>query len=101
MYGRKYGKSLCHAWGAGPVYLFGRYYLGVYATDVGGRTFRVEPHLGGLGSMKGTVAMADGSVSVKVDKSGVAVLATVPGGVLLWNGKEYPLPVGECVTVKA
>ena len=24
MYGRKYEKSLCHAWGAGPVYLFGR-----------------------------------------------------------------------------
>lgn len=29
MYGRPYGKSLCHAWGASPVYLLGRYYLGV------------------------------------------------------------------------
>jgi len=26
MYGRKYGKSLCHAWGAAPLYLLGRYY---------------------------------------------------------------------------
>ena len=25
MYGRKYGKSLCHAWGAAPLYLLGRY----------------------------------------------------------------------------
>ena len=25
MYGRKYGKSLCHAWGASPIYLLARY----------------------------------------------------------------------------
>ncbi|MCL2752095.1 MAG: alpha-rhamnosidase [Firmicutes bacterium] len=25
MYGRPYGKSLCHAWGAAPLYLLGRY----------------------------------------------------------------------------
>ena len=29
MYGRPYGKSLCHAWGASPIYLLGKYYLGV------------------------------------------------------------------------
>ena len=27
MYGRPYGKSLCHAWGASPVYLLGRYLI--------------------------------------------------------------------------
>lgn len=27
MYGRKFGKSLCHAWGAAPLYLLGRYFL--------------------------------------------------------------------------
>jgi hypothetical protein len=26
---RPYGKSLCHAWGAGPIYLLGKYFLGV------------------------------------------------------------------------
>jgi alpha-L-rhamnosidase len=29
MYGRPFGKSLCHAWGASPIYLLGKYYLGV------------------------------------------------------------------------
>ena len=29
MYGNRYGKSLCHAWGASPVYLLGKYYLGI------------------------------------------------------------------------
>jgi hypothetical protein len=28
MYGRPFGKSLCHAWGASPIYLLGKYYLG-------------------------------------------------------------------------
>ena len=32
MYGRPYGKSLCHAWGASPIYLLGKYYLGVKPT---------------------------------------------------------------------
>ena len=27
MYGREFGKSLCHAWGASPIYLLGKYYL--------------------------------------------------------------------------
>ena len=35
MYGRPYGKSLCHAWGASPVYLLGKYYLGVRPTKPG------------------------------------------------------------------
>ena len=26
MYGDPYGKSLCHAWGASPIYLLGRYF---------------------------------------------------------------------------
>ena len=28
MYGSRFACSLCHAWGAGPIYLLGRYYLG-------------------------------------------------------------------------
>ena len=46
MYGKKYGCSLCHAWGGGPIYLLGRFSAGVYPTDVGYKTFVVEPKLG-------------------------------------------------------
>ncbi len=35
MYGRPFGKSLCYAWGASPLYLLGRYYLGVQPTSPG------------------------------------------------------------------
>ena len=29
MYGKKFGKSLCHAWSASPIYLLGRYFMNV------------------------------------------------------------------------
>ena len=91
MYGRKFGKSLCHAWGAGPIYLFGRYYLGVYPTTPGFETFRVEPNLGGLKEFSGTVPANKGEVKVSLNSKELRVTATIDGGTLVWNNTEYPL----------
>lgn len=46
MYGDPYGRSLCHAWGSGPVYLLGRYVAGVEVIDVAYKTFDVSPQPG-------------------------------------------------------
>ena len=91
MYGGKFQKSLCHAWGAGPIYLFGRYYLGVYPTAPGYKTFRVEPNLGGLERIEGVVPANGAEVRVSLDASALRVTATRDGGTLLWDGKEYAL----------
>ncbi len=53
MYDFKYDKSLCHAWGAGPIYLLGRFCLGVYPTSVGYKTFEVKPVLGKYPFLRG------------------------------------------------
>ncbi len=53
MYGREFGKSLCHAWGASPIYLLGKYYLGVKPTSPGYATYAIDPALGGLEWMQG------------------------------------------------
>ncbi len=45
MYGDKYGKSLCHAWGASPIYLIGRYCMGVRPTSAAYDTFEAAPQL--------------------------------------------------------
>ena len=93
MYGRPYSKSLCHAWGAGPLYLFGRYYLGVYPTSPHYGTYRVEPNLCGLSEFSGKVPTPNGEISVTVTPSAVTVESHTEGnGVLLWEGKEYALP---------
>ena len=99
MYWQRYDKSLCHAWGASPIYLFGRYYLGVYPTSAAYETFTVEPHLGGLREIEGTVPICGGEVRVKMNEAHLSVTATKAGGTLIFDGKEYALPAGETVTV--
>ncbi len=99
MYWQRYDKSLCHAWGSTPIYLFGRYYLGVYPTSPAYGTFTVEPNLGGLGEIEGTVPLPHGEVRVKMNKTTVEVISTAPGGTLILGGKEYLLPCNEIVTV--
>lgn len=70
MYGRRFGKSLCHAWGASPAYLLGKYYLGVKPTSPGFATYEVKPNLGGLDWIEGDVPTPWGSIHVYADKNG-------------------------------
>ncbi len=95
MYGGKYEKSLCHAWGAGPIYLWGRYYLGVQATAPGYVTFTVRPQLGGLKQISGTVPVNGGMVAVSLDENKLEVTATKSGGILAWKDREYRLIPNE------
>lgn len=95
MYGDKYGKSLCHAWGAAPIYLLGKYFLGVYPTTAGFDTFEVKPYLGNFKYISGTVPVKDGEVKVYLSKEKLKVTATKIGGTLLWQNKKYPLNANE------
>lgn len=95
MYGNKYGKSLCHAWGASPIYLLGKYYLGVTPTSSGYETFDVKPYLGGFKFIDGVVPIKDGSVRVKLSKDKLSVVATKNGGTLIWAGKSYALEANK------
>lgn len=86
---RKFGKSLCHAWGAGPLLLFGKYYLGVRPTQPGYRTFEIRPHLMGLSTVKGTVPFPQGSVSIELNEKNCSVSNDSDGqGTLFLDGKE-------------
>lgn len=95
MYGNKYGKSLCHAWGASPIYLLGKYYLGVTPTSSGYETFEVKPYLGGFKFIDGVVPIKDGSVRVKLSKDKLSAVATKNGGTLIWAGKSYALEANK------
>ncbi len=99
MYGKKFGCSLCHAWGSGPIYLLGRYCVGVYPTDVGYKTFRVEPNPGKYESFRGTVPLPEGEVQVEYADGKLSVTAGAEGGTLLWQGKEYTLEKDVTLTV--
>ena len=100
MYGMKYGCSLCHAWGGGPIFLLGRYCLGVYPTSVGYETFAVEPNRGMYKYIDGKVPLPEGGeVTVHMDARACTVKTDRPGGVLIVKGAKYEIPVGQEFTV--
>lgn len=99
MYGRLYGKSLCHAWGASPIYLLGKYALGVRPTSPAYATYEVKPNLMCFGSFSGKVPVPNGTVEVSVDASAVTVKSDVEGGTLVIKDKTYPIEAGKPLTV--
>ncbi|WP_205195404.1 alpha-L-rhamnosidase C-terminal domain-containing protein [Chitinophaga sp. Cy-1792] len=90
MYGRPFGKSLCHAWGASPIYLLGKYYLGVKPLTAGYKTYLVQPELGGLQWMKGAVPTPDGNILVDVSTKQIKVHAPAGTGTLRIKSKTMP-----------
>lgn len=94
MYGRPFGKSLCHAWGASPIYLLGKYYLGVKPTAPGYASFLIEPNLGGLDWMEGKVPTPSGHVELYCSKKEIKVKADAGNGILRIRSKVMPYGKG-------
>ncbi len=45
-YARPFGKSLCHAWGAGPLFLLPQLFAGIKPASDGWKTFKFQPRPG-------------------------------------------------------
>ena len=90
MYGRPYGKSLCHAWGASPIYLLGKYYLGVKPVTEGYKEFSITPVLSDMEWMEGSVPTPNGDIKVYMDTKQIKVSATEGEGYLYFESKSKP-----------
>jgi alpha-L-rhamnosidase len=90
MYGRPYGKSLCHAWGASPIYLLGKYYLGIQPVKAGYSEFAIAPNLGGMKWMEGTVPTPKGEIKLYMNEKTIKVTATEGKGYLTFVSKTKP-----------
>lgn len=97
MYGRPFGKSLCHAWGASPIYLLGKYYLGVQPTTPGYETYTIEPNLGGLAWIEGKVPTANGDIAVYCSKKEIRVSSATGIGKLRIKSKSKPVVKGAAI----
>ena len=91
MYGRPFGKSLCHAWGASPIYLLGKYYLGVSPDSPGYETYTIQPNLGGLDWMEGKVPTASGDIAVYMTKKEIKISSPTGVGKLKLKSKRKPV----------
>lgn len=91
MYGGKYEKSLCHAWGASPIYLLGKYALGVFPTKAGYEEFQVKPNIMSFKHFEGTVPTPKGTVTVKFGNGAITVLSQISGGTLVIGSCQYKI----------
>ncbi|MBE8721617.1 alpha-L-rhamnosidase-related protein [Sphingobacterium pedocola] len=90
MYGREFGKSLCHSWGASPIYLLGKYYLGVKPTAAGYQSYDIEPYLASQEWMEGKVPTPAGEIDLYVSKNKIKVQSPVGVGTLKIKSKSKP-----------
>ncbi|MCW5963688.1 MAG: hypothetical protein KIT83_06600 [Bryobacterales bacterium] len=95
-------RSDCHAWGSSPNFEMLRTMLGVSTAAPGFAQVRVEPHLGSLPDLEGSLPHPRGDLRVVLSRRGEGVKATVTlpptvTGVFAWKGTERPLEPGENV----
>ena len=101
MYGRPYGKSLCHAWGASPIYLLGRYFMGVEPTKPGYEEYDIRPSLGGLKWIEGSVPTPNGAIVLRMDENRIIIKSTEGLGHLHLPGRDViDIPAGEMVSIE-
>lgn len=88
MYGRKFGKSLCHAWGASPLYLIARYFVGLTPLTDGYGMYRLEPHLEGIGNFKAVFPLGEGSLRICADEHKITVFSDRDGQLIVGPDTE-------------
>ena len=95
MYGDRFGKSLCHAWSASPIYFLARYFMGLKFTQAGGTGFVLEPQLSFFSSFQCTLPVGEKNVRMNWDGKQLKIFTECAGGTVQINGKIYSLCPGE------
>ena len=82
-YTRPFGKSLCHAWSAGPLFLLPRLFLGLEPVSDGWKTFKVNP-LPGV-TAAAAVPTPDGIIEVECVDGEITKLNAPKENILMEN----------------
>ena len=85
-YDRPYGKSMCHAWGAGPVFLLPELIFGIRPLADGWARVAVEPHPGLVEWAMVTIPTKYGNISISLDGKNLQLV--VPAGVTAVMGER-------------
>lgn len=93
-------RSDCHAWGSSPNIELYRIVLGIDADAPGFSKVKIEPHLGALTNVSGTIPHPAGTIKAAYVLQNGKWNAEIelPSGVtgrFVWKGKEYALKSGK------
>jgi hypothetical protein len=87
---RKFSKSLCHAWSAGPLYITGRHIAGIQPLSPGYKSFRIEPNLCGLEWFRASIPVKGGMVDISMDEKEIKVKSSISGGICRFHSSKKP-----------
>ena len=94
-------RSDAHAWSASPNYSFLALVCGIQPAEKGFRSVLIEPALGTLDWIEGTMPHQLGEIRVdlrKTDSGGLSGTVTLPDGLtgtFRWSGSVLALPSGQ------
>ena len=94
-------RSDCHAWSASPLYELLSITCGIRPAEPGFKTVHIEPFLGDLTTVEGTMPHPLGSIAVQFQKNetgnltGTITLPEKLTGTLIWKGKTMVLKGGK------
>ena len=78
MYGDPYGKSLCHAWAASPIYLLSRWFVGLRPQSSGGAEYELRPQTRFFRSLDCSFPMGGKLLHIRLENG-------------QWNVEETPI----------
>lgn len=94
-------RSDCHAWGASPNIEFFRTVLGIDTDAPGFNKIKIEPSLGSLVKVSGSMPHLQGEIAVSYsldEKGKLTAVISIPkntSGVFIWKGNSHILNSGE------
>lgn len=100
MYQDPYGKSLCHAWAGSPIYLIGRYFMGIRPLKAGYERFLAEPECRMFEEADCRVPIKGGEIRIEWKGGLLKAVTDKEGGELRVNGKRYPLTPKEEIQIR-
>jgi hypothetical protein len=93
-------RSDCHAWSASPVYYMLSLVCGIKSNEPGFKSVLIEPHLGRLSWIEGSMPHRLGTINVSLRKdsrnnlSGEVKLPEKLSGIFMWQGQKKILKGG-------
>ncbi|PWM47948.1 MAG: alpha-rhamnosidase [Bacillota bacterium] len=94
MYGRRYGKSLCHAWGATPLYLIGKWFFGLTPFSDGYGEYYLKPAIRLLYNSSGELPVGKGNLIFNITKSCIEIFCDKVSGFIELENSLQPDLVG-------
>ena len=101
MYGAKYGKSLCHAWGASPIWLISRYVIGLSPANAGYSSYLLRPAQVDIGDFDVDYPAGNGRIRIRKQKNMWSVYSQELDGVIELCDKTVFVKKGGVVFFEA